>query len=78
MWDHCKPATKGFANKENDCYVSVSGLFFVTIGWLEDKIPDGIEKGTIYKIASGPVFISCADTLGACNYARLFSSALSF
>ncbi|KAJ4287195.1 hypothetical protein N0V90_012593 [Kalmusia sp. IMI 367209] len=67
MWDHCKPATAGFANKMNDCYVSVSELFFVTVGWLEEKVPNGIESGTIYKIASSPIFISCSDTLGAHN-----------
>jgi hypothetical protein len=68
MWDHCKEAEEGYGNKMNDCYVSVSELFFVTVEWLEEKVPNGIERGIIYKIASSPIFISCAETLGARKY----------
>lgn len=59
----------------NDCYVSVSELFYVTIGWLEEKVPNGIEKGVIYKIASSPIFISCQDTLKGCKYPSLLGNS---
>jgi hypothetical protein len=77
MWDHCKPAVKGFAIKPNDCYVSVSELFFVTIQWLEEKVPNGIERGIIYKIASSPIFISCAGTLSTRKYTHSLRSSIA-